>query len=384
MADLFSSTGQSNGADNTATAAWKRRISQLEEEVETLQGSRQKKSGFTVTGRCIRRLVSLTARVEDLVGESDRRTCLDDFEDQPTKEQDRLFKAFNKLLDHQPSLRKVFEFGDPCKLVNIFKELNKGADSARGDDATSLKSAVVHWLMSAEPEEPPLRPDEKDGRGFDHDLTGRLLCPVDYNWWRADHRTAIRDCHPDFLVTAYSWPTFLYENELFDPNNPTDGLFKGKLLVKAFKQIFTSPTSVLKMDDESSPRKRRRRDERRTRSHVASLLGMKSVSPRAVAYTAVQLRFALSSCGAWRVVDGEFNYEDFYNNIVDFFEDAETPDDKNIIRELLLWWNRKIFGRSKVLEYSTQRTDKLSVAMSLKRSAAVSQPSRSTTSGSRA
>ncbi|KAI5982079.1 hypothetical protein EDD15DRAFT_2203313 [Pisolithus albus] len=182
-------------------------------------------------------------------------------------------------------------------------------------------------------------------------------------------KNTIRDCHPDFLVTAYSWPTFLYENELFDPNNPADGLFKGRLLVKAFKQIFTSPSSVLKMDDESFPRKRRRRDERRTRSHVASLLGMKSVSPRAVAYTAVQLRFALSSCGAWRVVDGEFNYEDFYNNIIDFFEDAETPDDKNYIRELLLWWNRKIFGRSKVLEYSTQRTDKLSVAMSLKRSA---------------
>ncbi|KAI5982080.1 hypothetical protein EDD15DRAFT_2378493 [Pisolithus albus] len=181
MADLFSSTSQSNDADSTATAAWKRRISQLEEEVETLQGCRQRKSWAlhqeTRVSDC---------SVEDLVGESDRRMCLDDSEDQPTKEQDRLFKAYNKLLDHQPSLRKVFEFGDPCKLVNIFKELNKGADSARGDDATSLKSAVVHWLTSAEPEEPLLRPDEKDGRGFDHDQTGHLLCPVDYNWWRAE------------------------------------------------------------------------------------------------------------------------------------------------------------------------------------------------------
>ncbi|KAI5984695.1 hypothetical protein EDC04DRAFT_2549620, partial [Pisolithus marmoratus] len=66
------------------------------------------------------------------------------------------------------------------------------------------------------------------------------------------------------------------------------------------------------------------------------------------------LRFALSSCGAWRVVDGEFNYETFYNNIVDFFEVVETPEDKSIIQELLLWWNRKIFGRSKVSEYSPQ------------------------------
>ncbi|KAI6167667.1 hypothetical protein EDD17DRAFT_1751047 [Pisolithus thermaeus] len=300
MADLFSSADQSNDGDDMATAAWKRRISQLEEEVEALQTSQQKKLGFAVAGHCIRRLVSLTARVEDLVGESDWHMCLDDFEGQHTKE-------------------RVLESRDAPKLANIFKELNKGADSARGDDAASLKSVVVQWLMSADPEEPALRPDENDGRGFDHELTGHLLCLVDYDWWRADHHAAIHDCHPDFLVTTYSWPTFLYENELFDPNNPADGLFNGKLLVEAFKQIFTSPTLVLKMDDEPSPRKCQRRDKRCTHSHVASLLGMKSVCPHAVAYAAVQ------------VVDGEFNYEDFYNNIIDFFEDAETPDDKNTI-----------------------------------------------------
>ena len=39
-----------------------------------------------MVGCCIRRLVSLTARVEDLVNESDRRACLDDFEGEHTKE----------------------------------------------------------------------------------------------------------------------------------------------------------------------------------------------------------------------------------------------------------------------------------------------------------
>ncbi|KAI6013029.1 hypothetical protein EDC04DRAFT_2579635, partial [Pisolithus marmoratus] len=219
-------------------------------------------------------------------------------------------------------------------------QLNKGADSAHGDDVASLKLAVVHWLMSAEPEECALQPDEKDGQGFDHELTGHLLCPVDYDWYSSDHHAAICDCHPKFLVTAYSWLMFLYENETFDLNNPTDSLFKGKLLVKAFKQIFTSPTSVLKMDDEPSPRKCQRHDEQCTHSHMASLLGMKSVSPCAITYAAVQLHFALSSCGAWQVVDGEFNYEMFYNNIVDFFEDAETPEDNSIVQELLLWWNQ--------------------------------------------
>lgn len=223
--------------------------------------------------------------------------------------------------------------------------------------------------MSAEPAEPALEPGEKDGRGFDHEVTGRLLCPVDYDWHDPDHRAAIHDYHPDFLVTTYSWPTFLYENGRFNANNPTNGLFKGILLVKAFKHIFTSPTSVLKMNTETDDphlKKRQKCDERRTRSHVASLLGMKSVCPRAIAYIAVQLRFALSGCGAWRVIDGEFNYDDFYNNIVDFFEDTETPDEKKVIQDLLLWWNRQIFGHTKVSEYRPQNTHKLSVAMSLR------------------
>ncbi|KAI6126354.1 hypothetical protein EDD16DRAFT_1516808 [Pisolithus croceorrhizus] len=290
-----------------ATAAWKRRISQLEEEVEALQTSQQKKLGFAVAGHCIRRLVSLTARVEDLTGllvQGIQQTA-----------QSLTLPKEGVGVQGCTQTCKHLQGGD-----TVFKiSLNKGADSARGDDAASLKSVVVQWLMSADPEEPALRPDENDGRGFDHELTGHLLCLVDYDWWRADHHAAIHDCHPDFLVTTYSWPTFLYENELFDPNNPADGLFNGKLLVEAFKQIFTSPTLVLKMDDEPSPRKCQRRDKRCTHSHVASLLGMKSVCPHAVAYAAVQ------------VVDGEFNYEDFYNNIIDFFEDAETPDDKNTI-----------------------------------------------------
>ena len=33
-----------------------------------------------------------------------------------------------------------------------------------------------------------------------------------------------------------------------------------------------------------------RRGERRTRTHVAGLLGMKKVAPRAIAYVAVQVR----------------------------------------------------------------------------------------------
>lgn len=63
-------------------------------------------------------------------------------------------------------------------------QLRKGAGGARGDDAANLKPAVVSWIsdLLGTPVTIPLAPPSKVGRGFEHDDTGRLLCPVDYNW----------------------------------------------------------------------------------------------------------------------------------------------------------------------------------------------------------
>lgn len=46
-----------------------------------------------------------------------------------------------------------------------------------------LKAAVVSWLneVSLRPE-PLLSTTDKLERGFYHDMTGRLLCLVDYDW----------------------------------------------------------------------------------------------------------------------------------------------------------------------------------------------------------
>ena len=94
-----------------------------------------------MAGRGIRRLASLTARVEDLINESDRRACLDSVDVEHTREyvlvelllhcpdisyrQDRIFKAYNELLHYQPSLRRVFESeGDVRRLMNTYKDVS--------------------------------------------------------------------------------------------------------------------------------------------------------------------------------------------------------------------------------------------------------------------
>lgn len=128
-------------------------------------------------------------------------------------------------------------------------QLTKGADSTCSNDACRMKSAVVGWIGGPTPPNPRLYPHDKFSCGFQNDTTARLLCPVKYDWDCAKwvlhspppshpltgpprHRNKIQDWHPDFLVTANSWPCFLYENNHYDLSEPAKGLFKGSILLK--------------------------------------------------------------------------------------------------------------------------------------------------------
>jgi hypothetical protein len=96
-------------------------------------------------------------------------------------------------------------------LISINFKLQSGANDARSDDTVRLKNVVASWLNSrirntelAE-EDPPtgaqvsdlLIPEEKGRRGISHDVTGRLLCPITYDW---DDPTCV-NCSPFFTST---------------------------------------------------------------------------------------------------------------------------------------------------------------------------------------
>ena len=57
----------------------------------------------------------------------------------------------------------------------------------------------------------------------------------------------------------------------------------------------------------------------------------------------LQLRFALSGASSWNIVDIDFNYEEFYNSIVDYFEVTPGPAAKAVIDELLVWWDKCVY-----------------------------------------
>ena len=63
-------------------------------------------------------------------------------------------------------------------------------------------------------------------------------------------------------------------------------------------------------------------------------------SPPSVTYTLRKLHFSLSDATHWMSHYNGFNYEEFYEFIIDFFEADQTPEGKAASVELFAWWNR--------------------------------------------
>ena len=127
--------------------------------------------------------------------------------------------------------------------------------------------------------------------------------------------------------------------------------------------IFTSPSSSKGNLDTAvvpEPRGRHKKTPSK-RPPVATQLKMDDqVTPRAIAYAAVQVHCSLQCCSSssishssklhfflcdathWMSHYNGFNYEEFYEFVVDFFEADQTPEGKAASVELHNWWNRYI------------------------------------------
>jgi hypothetical protein len=65
----------------------------------------------------------------------------------------------------------------------------------------------------------------------------------------------------------------------------------------------------------------------------------------------LQIWFALSNITSWRTVDGDFDYQIFWDNIINFFKDALGPAAWARMAKLLEWWTRWV-----VMEETIGRT----------------------------
>ncbi|KAG1840660.1 hypothetical protein C8R48DRAFT_781677 [Suillus tomentosus] len=237
--------------------------------------------------------------------------------------------CFEQLLDSYPGLLDRLKDGSEEEILHVRELIGKGAAGARGDDTKTLKSAVLDWISpKGEAIQPHLHRNSKIDRGFNHELTGSLLCPAGLDWHDPQTKEDLRS--GEMLVCGDQWPIFLYAHYVYNSEDPWSGLLRSRLLTSAYKHVFTSPSSVDK-------------EPKATRSGNARLHGMNSVTIASIAYIATQVRFALSSSSVFSRTDTVTDSEMFYHSLLDLLED---PEECKEVVELLTWWNCQVFPTS--------------------------------------
>ncbi|KJA13336.1 hypothetical protein HYPSUDRAFT_151695 [Hypholoma sublateritium FD-334 SS-4] len=275
-------------------------------------------------GRSIHALCSLHALINNGIIRMGERS--EEPEEVFTAHERREHRVYLLLLKSVPGLEERIMSSSEEEVHNIAALLQKGASSSRSDDTKSLKSVIIDWLLPVgEPVIPPIARNSKIDRGFNHEITGSLLCPAGVDWNNTEIKQKLRT--GEFSVSGDQWPIFLYASYQYDENDPWKGLLQSAILVKTFKHIFTSPSSV-------------EREAKATRSGNARIHGMTSVTHASIAYAATQARFALSSSSVFSRSDTTTDSEHFYSSVVDVLQD---PDESHEVNVLLTWWNRQVF-----------------------------------------
>ncbi|KAJ2920915.1 hypothetical protein H1R20_g16177, partial [Candolleomyces eurysporus] len=178
---------------------------------------------------------------------------------------------FTQLKGLAPGLDTRLMSASTQELLYIASTLDHGVGRARADDIRSTKGAILGWITPpGSVLIPPLSKNRKSDRGFFHYRTGELLCPPMLDWANSSiwerHKTG------ELTVSGDNWPSFIYERP-YNRESPWDGLWRGNLLVKGFKHVFTSPSSV----EEAT---------RATRAGNVEINGMRRVTIPSLAYIA--------------------------------------------------------------------------------------------------
>ncbi|TFK16761.1 hypothetical protein FA15DRAFT_550758, partial [Coprinopsis marcescibilis] len=155
---------------------------------------------------------------------------------------------FTKLLEMNKTLKRCLLEATPEEIVSVSAQIGKGIATARSTDAKGVKTNIEKWIhKDGKPLSPPISSDKRF-RGFANYWTGKLLCPVDYDWEDPNVRADLASNRVDPFELdedgMYPWPMFLYEDYKYDESDPWVGFMRGYPCVKCYKHIFTSPSSA--------------------------------------------------------------------------------------------------------------------------------------------
>ncbi|KAG1880178.1 hypothetical protein F4604DRAFT_1879962 [Suillus subluteus] len=150
-------------------------------------------------------------------------------EDYPADVQ-REHRVFMELIDSYPCLLDHLTNGEEEDVIHVGE--------------LTLKSVVLEWLvLRGQAGIPPLSRNIKSDRGFNHKVTGALLCPTGLDWSNMETKQSLKS--GETTVCGDQWPMFLYAGYVYDSDDPWKGLLRSEILIfVSFKHVFTSPSSV--------------------------------------------------------------------------------------------------------------------------------------------
>ena len=135
---------------------------------------------------------------------------------------------------------------------------------------------------------------------------------------------------------------------MYDPANPTQGLFRGFLLVRVYRLLIMGPGTTYSSSNKSTGR-----------LPHGILNGLEKPMPTTIGYAAVmvstylqpwhqinnhclQARWALSAAGRWGDEDFGFRLDDFFFSVITTLDPSMPDADVNIskvwLEETLCWW----------------------------------------------
>lgn len=114
--------------------------------------------------------------------------------------------------------------------------------------------AIADWLNCRKPSNEAessgsrLSAKCKEERGISNDITGQLLCPIEYDWEDPEYvndlyslfdlilpcrvRAKLREADPEYDFTSSFFLRCLYDGENGDHRDPEKGFLKGPLLLR--------------------------------------------------------------------------------------------------------------------------------------------------------
>ncbi|KIN98799.1 hypothetical protein M404DRAFT_31121 [Pisolithus tinctorius Marx 270] len=250
-------------------------------------------------------------------------------------EVDRYLIIYYQMLRYVPWLHEELRIMDTREFEKVASKITTGMSLQHSMDLGSVKHAGLayipldmHGTFALNP--PLLKGEDKSDRGFNHPQLAELLCPrkkLDlFKKDPAGTMTALQTGAID--VTTWNWPTFFYEDGLYDPQNRHHGLFHGHIAWRFYVHLFIGPSAAAKGVVTSNASKKAKN----------RAWGLTEVTPHIIAYVHVIAYFTLSAEQKWTNTTGNIDLAEMAWYIVDMFEDRD-----DWTRETLAWWNSRAF-----------------------------------------